>query len=513
MPKKTKETKKDMEDPEFQPFFPGIEDIVMDILHTEAVITIKEHDTDREAMYYFNKPVRNRKGELSNPDLAGIYTRGEEELKEIAEQTFKEKLKEMSELCDEVEPDKDGKNPYAELQGRIDRKLKHDGIKTHEVNEILNNFRRKTFTDREKINPGGFIPLNDGFYDLKTHELREFNASHFYTWKVHGTFDPAIRSLRQIPIFMNFLIDVFYPQDIPLILDYMAYCLYPEFPRQKILAILGEARRGKGTLTRILEKMIREGYGNLSLFKLLAGDNRFALQGIEGKNLLVDPEIKRNYHKEMDFSIINSLFGGDTVLMEKKFKAGIDYKPKSKGILVGNIPLFYVNDPAFLSRLLIVVPKPKPKGWKEITDLDNKIWDAEGSNIVAFLLSRLKGLLKRNFRFANELTNEEYAEMWHNMCDSPKMFAEQEMESSHENVIVETAYDLYVAWCETKNIPPEGRKRFSYEVGKMYPIKRQRINGEPTYVFSDCSLSFLVMEVKISKPQTNDDDDELDGIL
>ncbi|MHB1440555.1 MAG: DUF5906 domain-containing protein [Cuniculiplasma sp.] len=513
MPAKKEEPVKESSPPDFHPFMPGIEDIVMDILHKEAVKTLKEYDTDKETMFYYTKPILNLGGDVTNPKIAGIYKRDEPELKKIADQNFLKKLKEMSDLCDKIILEDPTNEKILNLQYKIQRKMNHDGIKNSEITEILQSIRRKTFTDREEINTGGFIPLKNGLYNIKTHELREFNPSYFYTWKVEGTFDPAIKSINQIPMFKDFLTDVFDLQDIPLILDYLAYCLFPDFPRQKILVIPGEERRGKGTLLRLVERMIPEGYGRITLMKLLMPDNRFSLQSIEGKNVLIDSEIKRNSNMQLDFSTINSLFGGDTLPLEKKFKPEINYRSKSKGILIGNIPLFYVDDSAFLSRLVIVVPKPKPKRWREIPDLDKKIWDSEGSDIVAFLLNRLRGLIKRNFRFANELTYGQYAEIWNNLCNSPKMFAEQEMEISHENVSVETAYDLYVAWCGTKNIPPEKEKTFSNKVGKVYPIKRPRINGKPTSVFSDCSLSCLVMDVQMSKPQTKDNDEQLDDFL
>ncbi len=507
-------------DLDFYPYYPGIEDVVQYILRNDSVKTIRERDTDREAMYLYDRPKYGLKRKLSNPKTAGIYVPGESFLKSRSENAFMFLLSEMSNKIDEwmekAEDEKAIENLKA-LQDRINRKMQHDGIKNGEIQEILQSIRRKTFVDAKEMNPPSFIPLKERLLNLRTFEQEEFNPAHFFIWKVQGTYDPEIKELNQVPEFEKFLTDAYRPESIPTILDYMGYCLHPAFPRQKILVILGPPRMGKGTLSGIIERAIPEGYGRFSLMKLLIPENKFSLQGVEGKNLLIDREIKRNLKKGADFDVINSLFGGDPLPLEKKFKAEVTYTSRAKGILIGNLPVFFVDNMAFLSRLLIVLTKSERAG-PEIPDLADRIWISDGDRIVALLLNRLKSLMSRNFNFSNEKTLDETAKLWDNLADSVSTFVEKETDFEQGQYIqVDDAYKYYLEYCEGESIPPEKEQQFKFRFGKHYQKKRKKENGSLFYVFEGCVM-VIRPETEKTKPESStqrhyNGDDDLDDIL
>ena len=480
---------------DFQPFMPGIEDIAREILHSESIYALKEFDTDKESMYLYQQPKKDfMTGELLNPSTAGIYIRAEPEIKVIAEKTYKRKIEEMMELCAKLSADlpSDAKDdPYAKLEYELSRKLIHDGISHHEITEIMQNVRRKTFIDRKAMNPDGFIPLKDGLLSLRDWKLHNFTPHYFYTWKAYGKYDPSIRSLNQTPMFKKFLMESYPPRSIPTLLDYMAYALYPSFPRQKILVNVGPPRIGKGTIANLMRSILNDGFGRISLMKLLIPDNKFSLQSIEGKRLLVDTEIKREFKKNADFDVVNSLFGGDTLPLEKKFHAETNYIAKSAGLLIGNLPLFKVNNSAFLSRLLIITTREK-RDFKEVPNMADLIFDAEGDAIVSLLLNRLRSLIHRDFRFSNELTNDEYAELWEMLSDSTQAFIDERMVDSTYNPDVDETYQFYEDFCKEKGIPPESKHVFAFRVGKLYPKKRAKNEGKLHYVFTGCRVQTII---------------------
>lgn len=488
---------------EYFPYMPGTEDIVSEILRVEAIKTLKEYETDKEPMYLYVKPQINKLTmELMNPSTAGIYIRGEPEIKVIAERTYRDKIKEMLNLCQRMmndeKTDEDTMKYLADLSTKLNRKLQHDGITNHEITEVMQNLRRKTFVDRKTMNPDGYIPLKNGLLSTSDWEIHDFNASHFYTWKVNGVYDPSIKSLNQTPMFKNFLMESYPPKHIPTLLDYMAYALYPSFPRQKILVIVGPPRMGKGSISKIMEKILIEGFGRISLMKLLIPENKFSLQGIEGKRLLVDTEIKREFKKNADFDVINSLFGGDPLPVEKKFKAEITYTSKAAGILIGNLPLFPVDNAAFLSRLLIITTNSK-KNFRDVTNIADRIFEAEGNAIVAHLINRLKPLAERDFRFSNELNDEEYAEMWMELADSIQTFTDERMERNEEGSWQrDLVYDIYKEFCEERGTQPVPKHTFVSRVSKAFPLKRVRHGNEIDYEFQGCSI---LTEVEIQKEE------------
>ena len=489
----------------FFPYMPGTEDVVNEILHSEAVRTIKEYDTDREAMYLFQKALINPlNGKVIHPQTAGIYMREEDEIKVIIERTYRKIILEMADRCAKLSAQKeDEDNSWDKLENELKRKMFHDGISHHEIMEAMQNIRRKTFVDRKTLNPDGFIPLKTGLLSVKDWTLHNFSPSHFYTWKVMGDYDPSIRSLNQTPLFKKFLLESYPPKSIPTILDYMAYSLYPSFPRQKVLVIVGPPRMGKGTIALMMERILNEGFGRISLMKLLIPDNKFSLQGVEGKRLLVDTEIKREFKKNVDFDVVNSLFGGDPLPLEKKYHAEITYIAKSAGILIGNLPLFKVNNSAFLARLIIVMTREK-RYFQEVPNTADLIFGAEGDSIVSLLLNRLRSLIGRDFEFSNELTNDEYASLWEMLSDSTQAFMDERMIDLGTEVDTEYAYQEYEEFCNEKGIPPESKHVFSIRVGKVYHKKRVKSGGKLFYVFQGCSI-LTMLDIQMEKKKSEED--------
>ena len=497
--KKNKEQKKSIEeeDGEDFPYMPGTEDIVREILKHEAIKTVKEYDTDREAMYLYVKPNYNKlTSELMNPLHAGIYIRGEDEIKVIIDKTYEKVIKEMIALCDKlIAEEGDDDDRWAKVRAILYRNLIHDGTTNHKVMEAMQNLRRKTFVDRKTMNPDGFIPLKNGLLSMADWSLHNFVASYFYTWKVNGIYDPQVRSLNQTPLFKKFLLESYIPKSIPAMMDYLGYSLYPSFPRQKVLVIVGPPRIGKGTIALMMERILNEGFGRISLMKLLIPDNKFSLQGIEGKRLLVDTEIKREFKKNADFDVVNSLFGGDPLPLEKKFHAEITYIARSAGILIGNLPLFRVNNSAFLARLIIITTREK-RYFKEVSNTADIIFNAEGDLIVSLLLNRLRSLVGRDFKFSNELSNDEYAELWETLSDSTQKFMDERMIEASTNVDTDYAYNAYLLFCDEIGIPPETQHVFSFRVSKEYPRKRAKKKGQNYYEFQHCRIA-TTLEMKL----------------
>ena len=500
---------------ENNPYLPGREDVFQSLIRKFHFKTLKENETDNEAVYVYIEPdykivIKDGtaiQGDLRNPEVAGIYTRDESHIKEIIEKEYKHTLREMLDRIEEKLREDPSDEKLKRVQGEVNRKLNRIGITQADITEIIQKIRRNSFVDRTEINPASYIALLHGLLNLKTWKTEPFTPTKFYTYKILGDYDPAINSLNHIPKFRDLLLQAFPSNYAVTILDYFAYCYNPDFPMQKVLLMVGIHRRGKGTLVRIIQYSMPQGYRSIELEKLLNPDNRFSLQGIEGKKVLVDPEIARDPKRKMSFTRLNRLFGGDSVEHEEKFKVSHDITGKFAGILIGNIPLFHVNDSAFLSRLLIVVSNPEPIT-KDIPDLDKKIWEAEGPRIVSYLLNRLKSLIQRNFRFANQFTYKETAELWELLSDSVKIFMDDHLIYDEQSEVPrDDIIELYSAWCKGLGLIPEADKQLSYKIGKEYPLKqRWDANEKRKYkAFTNCAFS-------ISPPKEEDQNEEAERL-
>ena len=250
-------------------------------------------------------------------------------------------------------------------------------------------------------------------------------------------------------------------------------------------------------------KILNEGLGRISLMKMLIPDNKFALQGIDGKRLLLDPEIKRDFKKNVDFDVVNSLFGGDPLPIEKKYHAEVTSIANCAGMLMGNLPLFKINNSAFLARLLIVTTREE-RYFQEVPNTADIIFNGEGDLIVGLILNRLKSLIERGFTFSNELTNGEYANMWEILSDSTQTFMDEKTEKSNNDVEVELAYEKYKEYCSEKKIPPESRHVFTVRMGRIFPKIRIKKEGRSFYIFQNCSILTLI-DLKVSEKNKDDE--------
>ena len=483
---------------DFIPYFPGREDVFQSLIRKYHFKTLKENETDKEAIFIYIEPeykteIKNGKpikGDLIDPENCGIYTRDESYIKAIITKEYHYVLEDMLKHIEtRLIQQPDDKN-LTELKSGIIRKRYRIGITNADRTEIMGKIRVSSFVDRKTMNPESHIALLHGLLNMNTWETQPFTPTKFYTWKILGDYDPSINSLDQIPKFKDLLLQAFPLNYAETILDYLAYCYNPDFPKQLVLVMAGIHRRGKGTITRIHSYSMPQGYRSIELEKLLDTGNRFALQGIEGKKVLIDPEISIDHKHKPTFKLFDRLFGGDNVNQEEKFKVSHDITGKFAGILIGNIPLFHVDDSAFLSRLLIVVSNPEPIT-KDIPDLDKKIWEAEGPKIVSYLLNRLKSLVKREFTFSNQLTYEQYANLWELLSDTVKAFMDENFVNGEGEISRDDIIQIYTDWCRERKMIPEANKRLVYKFGKEYPL-RSRWNPETKKnykVFTNCSFS------------------------
>ena len=452
------------EEHERQLYFPGPIRIVESLKKRFMYRTIPEIGTDHETVYYFN-------GE--------IYERAEEQIKSESHEEFIRQWTEMLKLAGH---DSD-KKLILKLHNSLDR-----GPSMNDINEVLAMIRRTTFT-YDELNPDGYIPFLNGLLNLKTKKLEPFNDALFYTYQIKATLlHDRYVTLRDTPLFAGLLNTAFYEPDIPMILSYFAYTLYPDLPVHRVLFVLGRERIGKGTSVRVLQGLMPKGSGSVSLARLLTSE-RFQFTGIEGKNLLVDSETKRKFRKGtvLEWSAFCNLFGKDVLSVEPKGHDAHDYISKSKGIMLGNLPFLNVDSPPAIARMLIIITRSERPG-KIIPDLDKKILDSERDMIATLLVQILFKLIENDFEFPGQLTDDATANLVEQLSDPVENFIDEETEYNEgKTVTVETAFKKFTTWCGSKGIPVIARQTFVKKFGWTYKKHKGGTRGNREYVFMNCA--------------------------
>ena len=448
-------------------YFPGPIHIVNTLVSRHHIKTIPEIGTDKENVYCFN---------------GQIYERGEELIKEEAHKEFLAQVREMlSKAEDEGE---NAKGLQSRLKAFLDR-----GPTMNDINEVSAMIRRTTFTS-EEMNPDGYIPFKNGLMNLQTRHLEPFSPDKFYTYQIAANCLSTYITLKNVPRFWAHLNTTFFETDIPIVLSYHAYSLFPGFPKHKVLLVIGPPRIGKGVDARLIQGLMPKGTGSISLSALLTAE-RFYYQGIEGKNLLIDADPDRTFKRgvKLAWSRFTKLFGGDILSVEEKGKRSRDYISKAKGWILANLPFMIVIDPAAVTRFIVVRTRNKiPE--REIPDLEKVILADERDAIATLLMQVLFKLIDRNFVFPGQMTEEATTELLEKLADPVENFIEDVIEDADDAQLqVDEAFISFQKWCADVGIIPLKRQTFMSRFREFYKKKRLGPRGKQDYYFLGCSIS------------------------
>ena len=426
----------------------------------------------------FNEPNNQGKGEPIYQYEDGIHVRAEGKIKEDAQREYMAQWEEMAQICqDEIQGNGKNVDPKVPaLLNKLETAL-HRGPSAFEIMEVLEMIRRTTFVDPDTINPHSHIPFRNGLLNLDTFELEPHDPEKFYTYRVEANYISRFVSLKEAPLFNQYIRGVFHPLDIPQVLQYMGYSLMPAKPRDKVLFIVGREGIGKGVLARLMEGLLGEGNGAIDLNKLFTSD-RFQFSGLDGHVLLVDPEIDRKFRRDAKVSPrnFNTLFGSDAAYTEKKFHEGKKKVYHAKGLFLGNLPLFKLDDMAAFRRILLVQTLTERPS-QDVPNLHLQILEKERDIIATLLVQYLKVLKECDWIFINEPTKESIGDLWAQFADPIAGFEDEYIfESLGNEVVVGELYKFFVSqYCQPKGITPPRPQTFTARIARNYPKVR---NGE-----------------------------------
>lgn len=143
-------------------------------------------------------------------------------------------------------------------------------------------------------------------------------------------------------------------ESINLLQEWFGYCLTGDNSQQKMLLIVGPKRSGKGTIARILSKLI--GTSNVCgpTTSSLAGP--FGLQPLLGKTLAVVSDAR--FHGENIMTVVERLLcisGEDTVTVDRKHMISTTLKLKTRSYFLSNeLPRFQDSSGALPGRFEIL---------------------------------------------------------------------------------------------------------------------------------------------------------------
>ena len=379
-------------------------------------------------------------------------------------------------------------------------------IKTHEVSEVIEKIKRRTYVNLEDFDKDpNILNLKNGLLNIETGKFTEHTPKYLSRVQIPVNYDPKARC----PRIARFLSQVLRPQDIHTALKVLGYCLYRSSKFGKAVLCYGDGDNGKSVMLELHSYLLgKENVSNVSLQQL--DDNRFAAAELQGKLANICADLKAE--KLSDTGNFKMLVTGDTIQVERKNGHPFKLKNTAKLIYSANrIPESSDQSYAYYRRWLIFPYERTFQGEEKDPNLIDKLTTPEElSGLLNLALISLRQLIKDN-GFINVQDIESIREEYNQNSNSIEKFlasnlCEYNILDRHLYCPCNDLYRLYVVYCRQKYQVPVADNTFGYHLKHEKGIKREhkRVHGEQVYCYVGIGINYLyadALKEQVSKQQ------------
>lgn len=287
-----------------------------------------------------------------------------------------------------------------------------------------------------------------------THEKNEIVRSRFPVRYTPDAAPPAV--------WLRFLDELLYAEDIPCLQEYIGYCLIPSNKGQRMMLIKGSGGEGKSQIGTVLSHLFGCNAKNGSVGKV--SENRFARADLEHIHLLVDDDMKMEALKQTNYvkSIVTAQGKMDLERKSVQSYQGWMYA-RLLAFSNGDLQALYDRSNGFYRRQLILTTKEKPADRVDDPDIAEKMkLEIEGIFLWAF--EGLQRLTANNFRFTESprtLNNREYVKRdANNAIDFMESTGYIRLKADM-SVTSKELYAIYEIWCDENGLTPIRQRSFS----------------------------------------------------
>jgi putative DNA primase/helicase len=360
---------------------------------------------------------------------------------------------------------------------------------SHEKQEVINHIKDSRRIDRSEfdVNPD-ILNFDNGLLDIHTGEFLQHSHNHYSLSRIPVKYDPKARC----PKFAKFLSQILKPKDVPIILQFIAYCLYKTSKYEKAVLCIGKGDNGKSTLLRALEHFFgKENISHVSL-QDLSGGNRFASVDLFGKLVNTFADLKSD--KLENTGPFKMIVSGDMIRAEKKHCQPFTFANYAKlWFSCNEIPESDDTGYAYFKRWIILHFEHAFTGEERDNNLIDKITTPEElSGLLNLALISLRQLIKDN-GFIHTDDIETVKEDYNLNSSGVERFVMEKCEITKDKEDYTICRDLwgsYVDYCEENNIKVKDDNVFGLELLQLQHIDKDRItiNHKQEYVYVGIKL-------------------------
>lgn len=208
--------------------------------------------------------------------------------------------------------------------------------------------------DRTGYDPKNILPTQSGLLHLPNRELIPPTAEYFSRSAVPFDYDPEAPEPVMWQMFLeSILADD--PDQVDLLQEWIGYCLTADTSQQKILFVVSPPRGGKGTIARILTRLL--GPQNVCAPTLSSLATSFGLQPLIGKSLAIISDARLTGRPDTGVIVerLLSVSGEDLVTIDRKHLGSVDVRLNTRIVLMSNeLPRLGDSSGALANRFVIV---------------------------------------------------------------------------------------------------------------------------------------------------------------
>jgi putative DNA primase/helicase len=304
---------------------------------------------------------------------------------------------------------------------------------------------------------GELVACTNGLLHLPTRRLIPATPD-FYT---HNALDYAYDSDACQPIeWLNFLNEVWGddPESIKTLQELFGYALTQDTRQQKIFAIVGPKRSGKGTIGRVLTSVV--GNNNVANPTLASISTQFGLQALINKQLAIisDARLSAKVDQSQITERLLAISGEDGQTIDRKYKSAWSGWLHTRFIILTNeLPRLSDVSGALASRFIILRMTETFYG-REDLDLTNRLLN-ELPGILNWSLDGWQRLQERG-HFIQPKTAAEDIEALEDLASPIGAFIKDRCEvGTAFEVRADEIYSAWCGWCQREGRHFPGTKQ------------------------------------------------------
>ena len=332
------------------------------------------------------------------------------------------------------------------------------------VESLLASVKNEAFTKLDA--PDKYkVQFDNISFDVRHGKLEECDT-FFTLHQIPHNYDAK----ADCPKFKRFINNLFYEEDIPVIQEYLGYCLVPNTLAQTALFIVGEGGEGKSRITILMEHII--GHDNVVIGDFIGLQDKFSTASLDKQMMFIDDDL--SLEALDDTSNFKKIVTAETT-MEVEPKGKPKYKTKlySRILCCGNgaIQSKFDRSDGFYRRLLISKVKPVHYDKPDRTLSDQL--DQEIPGIINWLLEGLCRVVRNGFIIEPSVRMTQELQSVRDSSDTIQLFMSDEQFIEYtgdkdDKVSIKQLYDAYESWCQDNNYLVIHKNTFGKVIRKTY---------------------------------------------